>query len=436
VTTPTFSTTTRDGRHGRGGRGDGEDHEREIRGREKRTLALLGLPTFGLALAITTVTTYLPVVARSYVGSTALIGVIVGIEGLMALWVPLLAGSWSDRLRTRWGGRLPFLVVGTPVIAVALLGVGVVHSVGLLVAVVAVFFAAYFVAYEPYRALYPDLVDDEIAGRAQSTQAIFRGAATGVALLGGGLLVGLSHVAPFLAGAVVMLGAIAVFLVSLRRREGREDAGSRQEVSARGQAARVWRLLRGRPALRAFLVANGLWELSLGALKTWVFLYLTQGLGLASTPSAAVIGGAAVFVLAGAVVSGKLGDRYGRTRVLAVALPIYGLGLFVPFVFANHYVVAVITPFVTFAGGAIMALPYAVLIPLMPEDERGALTGFYTFSRGLGTSLGPLLAGAAISIGSSAFSATQGYQAMWAVCAVAVILSLPFLRRLRRDTEQ
>jgi len=69
--------------------------ERGLRGGEKKALALLGLPTFGLALAITTVTTYLPVVARSYVGSTVLIGVIgviVGIEGVMARWVPLLAG--------------------------------------------------------------------------------------------------------------------------------------------------------------------------------------------------------------------------------------------------------------------------------------------------------------------------------------------------------
>lgn len=145
--------------------------ERGLRGGEKKALALLGLPTFGLALAITTVTTYLPVVARSYVGSTVLIGVIVGMEGLMALWVPLLAGSWSDRLRTRWGGRLPFLVVGTPVVALALLAIGLVRSVAVLVPVVAVSFAGYFLAYEPYRALYPDTVDDVIAGRAQSTQA-------------------------------------------------------------------------------------------------------------------------------------------------------------------------------------------------------------------------------------------------------------------------
>ena len=41
----------------------GEEHERALSRREKRTMALLGLPTMALALAVTMVTTYLPVIA-------------------------------------------------------------------------------------------------------------------------------------------------------------------------------------------------------------------------------------------------------------------------------------------------------------------------------------------------------------------------------------
>ena len=81
----------------------------------------------------------------------------------------------------------------------ALAVLGFVHSIWLAAIVMAVFFAAYFVAYEPYRALYPDLVDDEIAGRAQSSQAIFRGLGTFLALLGGGLLFSISAPLPFVA---------------------------------------------------------------------------------------------------------------------------------------------------------------------------------------------------------------------------------------------
>src|SRR3954454_3266507 len=150
-------------------------HERPLSGHERRAVALLGIPTLALALSVTVVTTYLPVVAESFGGSTVTIGVIIGIEGLVALWLPLLAGTWSDRLRTRLGGRLPFLLGASPFVVVGLAAMGAVGSVGTLAIAALVFFLGYFIAYEPYRALYPDALGDDVEGRAQGTQALWRG---------------------------------------------------------------------------------------------------------------------------------------------------------------------------------------------------------------------------------------------------------------------
>jgi Na+/melibiose symporter-like transporter len=175
-------------------------------------LAVLGLPTAALALAITLVSTYVPVVANDFLSSTTVIGGLIAIEGVMALWLPLVVGSWSDRLRTPIGGRLPFLVVATPFAAISLALMGFARSIEALAILVTVFFVAYFVAYEPYRALYPDLIDDDIAARAQSTQAVYRGAGTGVALVGGGLLIASGLPWPFLAGALVFSRGIGTAL--------------------------------------------------------------------------------------------------------------------------------------------------------------------------------------------------------------------------------
>src|ERR671929_307239 len=81
----------------------GDGSERPLRRGEWRALAILGVPTFALALAITTVTTYLPVVAAGFAASTIVIGVLIGGEGLVALTLPVVVGAWSDRLRTRIG---------------------------------------------------------------------------------------------------------------------------------------------------------------------------------------------------------------------------------------------------------------------------------------------------------------------------------------------
>jgi MFS family permease len=117
-----------------------------------------------------------------------------------------------------------------------------------------------------------------------------------------------------------------------------------------------------------------------------------------------------------------------------VSLLVYGAGLLVPFFVDDKIVVAAATPLVGFGGGVVMTLPYALLMPLMEDDDHGLTTGLYSLSRGVGTALGPLLAGVAIAVLGGVFDGTQGYQAMWGVCAAAVLLSVPVLGRLRDRT--
>ena len=406
---------------------------RSLHATEKRTLALLGLPTAALALAITVVTTYVPVVANEFLDSSIVIGALIAIEGVLALWLPLVVGSWSDRLNTDVGGRLPFLVAATPFAAVALALTGLVHSLGLMAVMVTLFFIAYFIAYEPYRALYPDLLDDSIAARAQSIQAIWRGLGTGIALIGGGLLIAWGNAAPFLGGSLLFVAAMAGFLwVALPRARRYRESRMTEGDTVMEEAFALSSVVRGHPEMRAFLVANALWEASLGALKTFVFLYITVGLGRSEAASAAIVGGVALLVLPAAVLSARLADRHGRLRAMTLTLPIYGLGLLVPAFTDSIAILIPVMLIVGFGGGVVMTLPYALLQPLMPEGRHGTLTGFYSLSRGIGTALGPLAAGITIEVLEGTFSSSHGYAAMWLVCGGAILLSLPALLRLRQ----
>jgi MFS family permease len=100
---------------------------------------------------------------------------------------------------------------------------------------------------------------------------------------------------------------------------------------------------------------------------------VTKTLGLSLAGSSAVIAGAALIVLVGAVVSGPLGDRYGRARIMRWSLALYGVGL------------------------------------------------------GLGISLGPLLGGVAIQ------TAGEDYRWVWLVCSAAILASLLAMRPFRDD---
>lgn len=406
---------------------------RALRAEEKRILALLGLPTLGLALAITVVSTYLPVVARDLGSSTTIIGLIIGGEGMMALFLPLWIGVWSDRLKTPLGGRLPFMLAATPPAAAALVLLGFADSLGLVAILVAVFFLGYFVAYEPYRALYPDLVTADVAGRSQGNQAVWRGGGTALAIIAGGLLFGLWHPAPFIVAAVVLAATVGVFAWAVIR----EGDLSRIEVDEGDEpllerVRGVIQLVRARPELRLFFFANALWELAIAALKTFVVLYITHGLGHSVEFASLAVGAVSLFLLVGAIVSGRLADRLGAGRVMETALWVFGIGLLIPFAVTDETIVAASAPIIGFGGAVLMTLPFALLMPLMPDHHHGALTGYYSLSRGIGITLGPLIAGASIQAFSGIFTATDGYSAVWGVCAVSVLASIPLLRGLQR----
>ncbi|HET9102469.1 MAG TPA: MFS transporter [Solirubrobacteraceae bacterium] len=405
---------------------------RALRTDERARLAILALPTTALALSITIVSTYLGEITRRYTQQTVVIGLIIGSEGIMALWVPLIAGAWSDALRTPIGGRLPFVLAGGLPAAGVLVLIGVLHSLIAVAIAAAAFFALYFVAYEPYRALYPDLVDgEEIAGRAQSTQAVARGLGTGLALLGGGVLLSLARWAPFAVAALILVIAIVAFSVLLLRRGTPPQTETTH--SLRAVVRQLIDLVRDDPRLRCYLVANALWETALSALKAFVILYVTVGLGYSLSTGSLLVGGVALVILIGAAGAGKAADRYGRLRILQHALVAYGAGFLVLVFTTNRALIAVAIPFIAVGGGTVMTLAYAVLMPMMPEDEHGALTGFYSLSRGIGIVTGPVLAGLLISLTQHGpFSATQGFQSIWLVCAAAALGSWPLVRRMRR----
>lgn len=88
---------------------------------------------------------------------------------------------------------------------------------------------------------------------------------------------------------------------------------------------------------------------------------------------------------------------------------------------------ALAAPLVGIGGGVTMSLPYALLMPMMPRGAHGAVTGLYSLSRGVGTSLGPLAAGRRHPGGR------RDYRWTWLVCGAAILVSIPVMAPLRDE---
>ncbi len=409
----------------------------------RRLVVLLGLPALGLALASTVVTTYLPVFIAG-VSGPVMTGVLIGAEGGVALFAPVLIGSWSDRVKRQGGSRLPFLLVAAPPLLLVLVAMPIAGSLAALAPLVILFYLGYFAYYAPYRALYPDLVGSDERGRSQGIQKTLREVGLVSALVGGGLLLALWRPLPFVLAGVVLI-AVTIGLVHGLRRRGTSDAGAEEtgeeepsgerEDSDSGssgpaprEAFRQLRELIADPRIRWLAIANALWEAALGAIKAFVVLFFTIGLGRSTSFASGVLAIAAVAIIAAALIGGTLADRIGERRLMAIAIPVYGIGLLGPLISQSPIVIATVPP-VAFAGGIVMTLAYALLMGLMPERHHGSSAGLFEFSRGVGALSGPLFAGLAVAACSGLLASTDGYAAMWAVASLAILLSLPALRR-------
>ena len=343
--------------------------------------------------------------------------------------LPLVIGPWSDTFHTPLGRRRPFMLVALGPMTFALALLAFMPNLWTTALMLFALFFAYYVYEPPYRGLYPDVLPDSVFGRAQGVQHVFRGVAIAGALIGGGYLFHVWRPAPFLVAAGVVATACLVPIVLVT-----EDGGhGRVFEGVRTYVAQSWRVLRANRDVATFLVCNTAWEGTFAGARTFVVLYVTVGLDEPLSTSTYILAAVAGGYIVAALVAGRIGDRVGLARVISVASAVYGVGLLAgglgrewhAWYLGLIFVVAI-------AGGTVMTLAWGLLFKLMPPGERGAISGLATTTKGVGLVIGPLAAGAVIDILGPHLEATEGYQALWPVLGVPIILAIPLVARLAR----
>jgi MFS family permease len=333
----------------------------------------------------------------------------------------------SDATQTSLGRRRPFMLLAVLPMAGALAAVAFMASFHATALALFAFFFAYYVYEPPYRGLYPDCLPDTMFGRAQGVQHLYRGAALGGALVGGGFLLSVWEPFPFVLAAGVTLAACATVIALVPEPPNPE----REYERLRTFLAAPWRVVRRDRNVRRFLVANTAWEATFAGMRTFVVLYIVDGLDQSLAVSSAVLGAVAVGYVTAAALSGLFSDRFGLGNVILGASWVYGLGLLVA-VFAQQWhwwYYGLIVP-VAMAGGTVMTLSWGLLYTIMPAGDRGTITGLATTTKGLGLVIGPLGAGAAIDIFSPFLESTDGYAALWPAVAVPVLAVIPLVTLL------
>ena len=260
----------------------------------------------------------LPPILKSFGAPDLVIGLLSSTRSIEGALIQPTVGAFSDRVWTRFGRRRPFLLIGIPLSAAFFVAGAFVDNLVALAIVIFLFSIFFNVAVDPYTALLADIAPLEQRGW-------LSGLATGVQLASSVVFLvvivaatGSSSVPPWVYALVAVVLIVSFGLTVVGIHEPRELTRTGAEEQRRlPLRAYLDALVEQRQAMR-FLGTLFVYQFGLNAILPYLVLFIVEDIHQSEQVAFALSAALLVVTAVGAVVFGRLADRLGTRRVLAI----------------------------------------------------------------------------------------------------------------------
>jgi len=306
-------------------------------------------------------------------------GFVVMVGALWAMVGPGLFGYLSDRCRSRFGRRRPFIAIGGALTAVALVFMGAANQMWMFVLAYLILQISDDIGTGPYSALIPDYVPEDERGRAAGIMGLLKLAAQiGAAVTG--LILGGNVMMIYIVIAIINILAAIWVLVTVKEPPYAFDSpANRVNI---GQALRGMFKPFRRPDFRWIWLTSFLNAFGFYLILVYMRNYLKDSVldiqGLTEKEADAKILMHAIILaviisLTGAlasIIAGKLADRVGRKKIIFWSGVIMFATL-VPFaLIPNYTMMQVLAMFFGIGYGAYLSSDWALVSDVMESDEN------------------------------------------------------------------
>jgi maltose/moltooligosaccharide transporter len=283
---------------------------------------LLGFGFFGISIIWGVYNAFVPVfLAEKFQLDVRWIGFFMTLDNIAALLIQPPVGAWSDRLRTPIGRRMPFILIGAPIGAIAFGFIPVAAILPLFVACTSTLLLSMAFWRTPAIALMPDITPSPFRSQANGIINLMGGVGAILSFLVGARLYELNPAYPFWMGSVLVIVAGLMVLAFIR--EPKDFAPSTEEPS-------MWKSLvevvndQDKSALRIFL-AIFFWFLGYTAIEAFFNLYAINHLGISEANGTRLLGELSFIFVLFAIPAGYIGSRIGRRRTIIVGIVLMSL---------------------------------------------------------------------------------------------------------------
>jgi maltose/moltooligosaccharide transporter len=375
----------------------------------------------------------LPLVLKAVGAPDLITGLLSSTRSIEGVVIQPTVGAASDRIWTRFGRRRPFIAICIPLSAAFfLVAAGSAQSLVPLAISIFLFSIFFNAAIDPYAALLADITPLHQRG-------VLSGLSQGIQFLGQVGFLGVIVVTTqgtgvpswvYVAVAVTMLATFGVTVAGIRERH--EVAERAEHVPLRT----YFRVALSHAQALRFLGTLFVFFFGFSAVLPYLTLFLVEDIHLTDQVALALDALALLVTAVAAIGFGRLADRYGQKRVLAVGWAILVVAAFGGTVIRELPETIAVVILAGIGNGAQSAVSWPLLTSLIDPDESGIFAGLKAAAESVAI---PLSVFVAAELFLNAHALNLGYRGIFFMLAINMVIALTllvaFVHPARRSAE-
>ena len=402
---------------------------------------LIGLAFFTTGISWSMFNTQVNITLFEYLGSYALVGAWMAMDNIIGVIIQPFMGTLSDNTRTKFGRRMPYLIIGIPLAAIFFVMISTVNPTRDPMWLLLLWMFFFNVSMAFYRsqsvALMPDYVVPVNRSKGNAVINFMGGVGALVAYVFNKVLVPISLFLAFLAVAIIMILALVVLLLTIKERESysyqliletEEKEGKKQsEKKDKPNLIESFKdiLSEEDKSTLFMLFAIFSWFVGYQALEALFTVYGMDVLGLDRGDAGFMLLYVAIAFLLSAFPAGILGSKIGRRLTIKIGLILFIAALIIGFIIQTETVITIILLIAGVGWGFININSIVIIWEMAPTSKKiGTYTGVYYFFSFMAAILGPFMVGSLTDV--------LGNSTLFLICSFFFIIALVFMLMVKR----
>ena len=346
-----------------------------------------------------------PVSLLKYISSVALVGLIMGLDNLLGLFIEPLIGKRSDNTRTRFGRRIPYIMVGVPIAAIFFILIPFETSFLTLMIFILGYVTVMLLFKAPTESLLPDFIPKEHRSKANSIGKIMTSLSIIAAALISLLVVDVNLQLAFIIAAIIMIISLFVLLSTIKEKNaisyqlilqeeelGKKDAQQKEKITL----IDTFKQIRKEKDKSTFFILIAIFVMSIAwsGMRALLTPYAMDVYGLSrGTAGSLTLYGAIAFLILAFPLS-ALAEKYGRLLFIKIGFILATISMILGFLIQTILMLIIAVILVSVAWAMIAINMIVIIWGRAPSaKETGTYTGLYYLFYYGAAAFGPALIG-------------------------------------------